>query len=218
MKKKFKTIGIVGGAGPVASACLYESILRVCQTKYLANDYGDFPEIVLISYPFTRGDGGKIRKEIELCLEKLANAGASLFCIASHSFHGFLPNLPNSGFIHLVEEGLKEIQKRSIIKSLILAAPKTIELKLYETSELECVYPNKSNQESLNALIRDVASGKEKKGLAQKLEKIIESCQKEQSIDGVVLACSELSALPISLPVVDPIAILAERLVDAAAM
>src|SRR3990167_9648620 len=103
-----RTIGIVGGAGPVASAFLYTSILEICQKQYNANDYNEFPEIILVSYPFTRGDEGKIRKEISLCLSKLKSAGASLFCIASNSFHGFLPALPKAGFVNLVTESLKE--------------------------------------------------------------------------------------------------------------
>ena len=44
--------------------------------------------------------------EIDLCLSKLKTAGASIFCIASNSFHGFLPNLPKVGFVNLVVEGL----------------------------------------------------------------------------------------------------------------
>src|SRR5437762_333852 len=106
MRKFTKSIGIIGGAGPMASAFLYESILNVCQKEYRANDYADFPEILLLSYPFTRGDEEKIRSEIAECLLKLQHANASIFCIASHSFHAFLPSLPN-GFIHLVQENLQ---------------------------------------------------------------------------------------------------------------
>ena len=101
----YKTIGIIGGAGPMASAFLYTSILEICQKQYSANDYNEFPEIVLVSYPFTRGNEEKIREEISLCLSKLKTAGASLFCIASNSFHGFLPELPKAGFVNLVTEG-----------------------------------------------------------------------------------------------------------------
>ncbi|HEY5234655.1 MAG TPA: hypothetical protein VIJ14_00635, partial [Rhabdochlamydiaceae bacterium] len=71
----------------MASAFLYNTIIEICQKEYGANDYNGFPEIILESYPFTRGDTEKIRHDISLCFTKLKNAGADLFSIASNSFH-----------------------------------------------------------------------------------------------------------------------------------
>ena len=64
-----KTIGIVGGAGPIASSFLYSTILEICQKQYKANDYSDFPEIILVSYPFIRGDQEKTREQIALAYQ-----------------------------------------------------------------------------------------------------------------------------------------------------
>ena len=111
-----KTIGIVGGAGPIASSFLYSTILEICQKQYKANDYSDFPEIILVSYPFIRGDQEKTREQIALCLSKLKNAGASLTCIASHSFHAFLPEMAKEGFVNLVNEGLKEADRQGSLR------------------------------------------------------------------------------------------------------
>ena len=121
MRSFSNAIGIIGGAGPMASASLYSTILEFCQKAYRSSDYNEFPEIILISYPFTRGDADKIRSDLSSCFHKLKAAGASVFCIASHSFHGFLPHLPLSGFINLVEEGLNEANRQHLSKTLILA-------------------------------------------------------------------------------------------------
>ncbi len=217
-----KTIGIVGGAGPIASAFLYTSILEICQKQYNANDYNEFPEIILVSYPFTRGNEEKIREEVSLCLSKLKTAGASLFCIASNSFHGFLPELPKAGFVNLVAEGLKESARQHISKALILAAPMTINLKLYEQSAVECLYPSPKEQQQVNQLIREIAGGKIEEGQAQKLKKIISQIHDHHPFDGIIIACTELPLLhkkmPFSdtLPVVNTIEVLAKQLVTLA--
>lgn len=203
----------------MASAFLYTSILEVCQKEYNASDYNEFPEIILVSYPFTRGDKEKIQKEIALCLEKLKAAGASLFCIASNSFHGFLPELPKEGFVNLVEQGLKEATRQHISKALILAAEPTINLKLYEQSDIQCLYPSPKEQQQVNQLIREVAGGKVEERQAQELKKIISRIQKEHSINGIIIACTELPlihqkmSLSDTLAVVNTVEVLAKQLV-----
>ena len=217
-----KAIGIIGGAGPIASAFLYTSILEICQKQYDANDYNEFPEIVLISYPFTRGDEEKIRKEIFLCLSKLKAAGASLFCIASNSFHGYLPDLPKSGFVNLVEESLEEATRQHVSKALILAAPMTINLKLYEKPAIQCLYPSLKEQQRVNQLIREIAGGKTEENQAQELRKIISQAYKRDPFDGIIIACTELPLLhkkvsfSDTLPVVNTAEVLAEKLVKLA--
>jgi len=222
MTSFLRTIGIVGGAGPMASAFLYTSILEICQKQYNANDYNEFPEIVLVSYPFTRGNEGKIQEEISLCLSKLKTAGASLFCIASNSFHGFLPELPKTGFVNLVTESLKEATHQHISKALILAAPMTINLKLYEQSPIQCLYPPSKGQELVNQLIREIAGGRVEESQAQELRKMILQTHNHHPFDGIIIACTELPllhkkvSLSDTLPVVNTVEVLAKHLVTLA--
>lgn len=215
-----KSIGIVGGAGPMASAFLYTSILRICQQEYQANDYADFPEILLVSFPFTRGDKKKLSIEIAQCFSKLSNAGASLFCIASHSFHGFLPALPKRGFVSLVAESVKETRRLNISRVLILASEPTIRLGLYEQPGVLCLYPPTADQLRVNKYIREVAGGKINDSQSKALKKMISRLRKTLGFDGVLMACTELplihARLPIqvsSVPIVDTIQVLAKALV-----
>lgn len=208
-----RAIGIVGGAGPVASALLYNTIIEICQKEYGANDYNEFPEIILESYPFTRGDREKIRHDISLCFKKLKSAGAELFSIASNSFHGFLPDVSSFAFVNLVQEGLQEASRLGISKALILAAQPTIDLKLYEQTGLQCIYPEDQNQ--IQKIIREVAGGEVSQQQAEKLAEIIRGLE----IDGVIIACTELPLIhrkfPLSkhgLPVIDTVDVLAKRL------
>ncbi len=221
MAKFSKSIGIIGGAGPMASAFLYTSILHVCGQKYNANDYADFPEILLVSYPFTRGNEKKIRTEITECLAKLKKIGASLFCVASHSFHSFLPSTLPTGFVSLVSETLREAKRLKISTALVLASETTIRSSLYEQPGIICVYPPASDQLLVNQLIREVAGGEVNKTQSKKLISMISRLRKTLSFDGVLIACTELPLIhaqfPIALhalPMVDAIQILSGVLVE----
>ncbi len=212
-----KTIGIVGGAGAAASAYLYSILLEVCQKKYRANDYSDFPEIILVSFPFTRGNKQQIQEEISLCVEKLKKAGASYCCIVSHSFHGFLPEI-KLPFVNLVEGAIEAARRAKIAKALVFAADTTIALKIYEKGNFDCVYPSKDEQQVVNRIIREVSGGTVQTEQAEVLKKIIG----RRDVDGILLACTEYPIIhrsfPLSesIPVIDPIAILAEKLVQLA--
>jgi aspartate/glutamate racemase len=200
----------------MASAFLYNTIIEICQKEYGANDYNEFPEIILESYPFTRGDTEKIRHDISLCFTKLKNAGADLFSIASNSFHGFLPDISSIAFVNLVQESLKEASRLGISRALILSAQPTIDLKLYEQTGLKCIYPEDQNQ--IQKIIHEVAGGEVSNAQAAKLEEIIQSNRSQ--IDGIIIACTELPLVhrkfPLSkqtdLPIIDTVEVLAKRL------
>jgi aspartate racemase len=215
-----KPIGIVGGAGPMASAFLYNTIIEVCQEQYGSNDYNEFPEIILESYPFTRGDREKIRQDISLCFAKLKSAGAELFCIASNSFHGLLPDISSIAFVNLVLEVLEEASRFNISKALILAAQTTIDLQLYEQLGLQCVYPSLEDQKQIQKMIQEVAGGAVTENQSAKLREIIKSIKDKSQVDGVIIACTELPLIhrkfPLSevgaLTIIDTVEVLAKRL------
>ncbi len=55
-KLNFKdySIGIIGGAGPMAGALLFKKIIARCQKKYNCVHDEDFPEIILLNVPFAQ--------------------------------------------------------------------------------------------------------------------------------------------------------------------
>jgi len=218
-----KTIGIVGGAGPMGSACLYRAVLEACQKNHGVSDSHEFPEIVLVSYPFTRDNPDQVRKEVSQCFAKLKNAGVDLVCIASNSFHAFLPDLAGFEFVHLIAEGLKEAERLKISRALILAGQRTVDAKLYDGSTAQCLYPTSEEQQVVNRIIGEVAGGKIEASQAEELKKLIDAVSRYLPIDGVIIACTELPlvhkqfSLSIhSLPVIDTVAILAQKVVERA--
>ncbi len=189
----------------MASAYMYNTIIEICQKEYASNDYNEFPEIIIESYPFTRGEN--IKHAIALCFTKLKNAGAEIFSIASNSFHGYLPDVSSIAFVNLVTESLKEASRLKVTKA--------IDMKLYETG-LQCVYPNGEDQKHIQSMIREVAGGEVTEHQAAKLEEII---RKHTQIDGVIIACTEIPLilrkfpLQVRLPMIDTVEVLAKKLV-----
>ena len=214
-----KTIGIIGGAGPMASAYLYQIIINICQKNYSSVDYSEFPQIILISYPFIRGNPEKTREDLTSCLTKLKNANASVIGLACNSLHAYLPDLSGVEFIHLVNQSVQTIHDQGISKVLVLSAQKTIDSKLYEQEGLSCIYPIETNQMEINRIIREVASGIVCNEQTNTLNRIISNAE---PIEGIILACTELPlvhhAFPLStdLPIIDTIEVLARKLVEAA--
>ena len=125
-------------------------------------------------------------------------------------------------FISIVEEGLKEASQQHLSKALILAAPTTIRLKLYERSAIKCIYPSAEEQNRVNQAIRNIASGKIESSEAQELKKMIHQIHQRDPFNGIILACTELpllqrkSAISDTLPVIDTLQVLAKRLVEEA--
>lgn len=217
MNSFLHSIGIIGGAGPMASAGLYKTILRLCQKQYGSHDYHEFPRIILISHPFMRGNRDLICEDLLSCMSELQTLGAGVIGIASHSFHAYLPEMQDPRLVHLIEESISSAKTLGISKALILSAPKTIELKLYEAKGIECVYPSDSAQLEVNRIIKEVASGSLNVQQSEMLNTIIASFS---DIDGVILACTELPVvhqahpLEASFPVLDTLEVLASCLVE----
>src|ERR1700722_4519650 len=87
-------IGIIGGAGPLASALLYQKLLEACYIK----EAKSMPEIVLLNYPFTRclsqseeqAHYAITRSELQYCIDQLAAYGVEQAVIACNTLHLFL--------------------------------------------------------------------------------------------------------------------------------
>lgn len=216
----FKPIGIVGGAGPVASAFLYTTIIELCQKQYGSNDYDEFPEIILDSYPFIRGNPDKVQQDLAFCFKKLKKAGAELISLASNSLHAFLPDVSQIAFVNLIVESFQEAKRCSISKALILSSQATIDLKLYEHIGLQCTYPSIEDQKQIQKMIRKIAVGIVTENQGKKLKEIIELSKQDPAINGVLIACTELPLIYRkfllstweSLTVIDTLEILAKRL------
>lgn len=94
-----KTIGILGGMGPVASADTYVALVKTCQQKYNAVQDSDFPAVVLYSLPLSdfshKGFSDNLDKQrvlveqLVVALKRLENFGAEAIIIDCNTVHYF---------------------------------------------------------------------------------------------------------------------------------
>jgi aspartate racemase len=218
-----KKIGIIGGAGPLASALLYETLI---QESYTLGR--QVPEIVLINYPFTRGlslNEGKenektIHNELSYCMQFLAKSGVELGVLACNTLHLFLKQHihPAIQFYHLPELVVKAAQSKQHHRLLILGTQNTCRSNLYQMTDVEVIYPSAQDQFTIDAIIDRVLEGKILKKDSSLVSRIINRTLQNESFDGVVLGCTDFPVLhhrfPISSlkPIYDSIKIPAKTL------
>lgn len=210
-----KKLGIIGGAGPLASSLFYETLVRECyQTRV------PLPEMVLLSYPFTRGlnpqesdtNGLKLKEELTHCAQTLKQANVDLAVLVCNTLHLQLPHLSLSGvpFISIPELVLKEIGQIPK-KVLLLATQNTCHSPLYHQSQHFLFCPSPREQKIIDQAIDHILEGKILKEDAIAIRNLILKFQAE--IEGVILGCTDLPVLhhhfPLSLnkPVYDSVKI-----------
>ncbi len=219
-----KKLGIIGGAGPLASALLYETLIH--ESLALGQSV---PEIVLLNYPFSRGlsmeEGKKneqvIEKELEYCLSLLSCCAVDVALLACNTLHLFLKRLTTSiEFYHLPTLVLRTAQQYPHKRLLVLGTQNTRHCGLYQHAQMEMSYPSQEEQSLIEDVIDRVLQGRLLQQDADLMGDVIKSCISRDAIDGVILGCSDFPVLhhhfPIQtvLPIYDSIKIPAKTLVS----
>lgn len=210
-----KTIGIVGGAGPLAGVALLKKIFQIAQEQYGCCMDADFPKVLFISYPFTNMlerdvNCQRIANELQQALDFLKNNGASIRAIACNTLHTFLNKSQMEGLISLPEETTSEVRKNTTTKPLVLCTKRTRSKALYDAF-FPCVYPEEQVQKSIDELILLTLKGDKEVGV--QLTLLVEHLKEEV----VLLGCTELSLWTDQLQqsgkvIIDPLLLVAETI------
>jgi aspartate racemase len=204
-----KKIGIIGGAGPLASSLLYRKIVEKC---YLAGckHSGEIPEMVIINYPFTREhcittDPMKKPLVIDLlqhCVNELVAVNVDILVIACNTLHLFINDIELHGkkFIHIAQTALNSKLINHVQDILIVGTSTTMQNKLFNHSKIVCHAPPEKSQLIIDDIIGRILEGK----LLQADSILLDTIIKEECIykhyHGVILGCTELPVLYDSFP------------------
>ncbi len=210
---KPKTIGIVGGAGPIAGAFLLERLLTLSMSRYGCARDADFPKVLLISYPFSAMlaadlDALQIKKELQECLTVLRQNGASVLAIACNTLHAFLDE-NEADLIHLPRTVAEVIP--SDVTPLVLCTSTAVRFALHQRF-FPCHYPEIRTQEEVDQIIDMILKGK---AIKEKLSAVLEG----QVASHIILGCTELSLFAKELAfctkqLIDPLEILAVKILE----
>lgn len=163
--KPQKIIGILGGAGPLATAKFFSDVIYICQTKYKAEQDTDFPKIYLYNMPMDGfdetgfSDPLLVKKQLIEGVKTLEKWGANFIVLPCNTIHYFIEEMRNSieiPIISIIESTIKTVEASGFNKIGILSSSSTRILKLYsdpfKNKKFYTYVPNKIEQKKLMAL------------------------------------------------------------------
>ncbi len=216
-------IGVIGGMGPQASCELYRLLIEGARRDFGARNNDDFPEILIDSVPVPDFLGNTEKMEeaarmLESRVRRLTEHGATIITMACNTaciLSNRLQKQTDKPLISVVDEVVNDVVGKST-NVLLLASPTSLRLGLYQLAlsryNVSCVVPKQKDFRELEYIIRGVLGGEKRDPLMRKLVHIAERYV-DDSIDGIVLGCTELPLVFPStyrIPVYDSLSILAE--------
>lgn len=214
-----RTIGILGGMGPLATADLFEKIVR--HTKAAGDNdhirvYIDSNSAIPDRTAAILGGGVDPMAEMTSALRNLEKCGADCIIMPCNTAHYFLPRLralTDTPILNMLEITGESCADRFTGKrAAVLATRGTLATGLYsealERTEVDYILPDEAEQDVLMHLIYDVV--KASRPLAPEAETwsaLLEGLRKKGA-DYFILGCTELpivaAALDAEGPFVDP--------------
>lgn len=221
-----KTIGIIGGMGPLATAKLFE---RIVTNSSAATDQ-EHPRVLIdnnTNIPdrtsFILGRGEDPAPELIKSAVGLEKMGADFLIMPCNTAHFFLKEISESidiPFIDMLEETLKKASEAASDGRVgLLATDGTLQSGIYDKRAadhgLKLIHPEPEDQAKVMRFIYGIKSG----NLNGHSEDFVEVVRKmaDEGLKAVILGCTELSVaidyieLDGRITYLDPLTIIARR-------
>ena len=226
-----KTIGILGGMGPLATADLFKKI--VLMTKAGSDNehiriYIDNNAQIPDRTGAILGGGADPVPEMSSALKHLEACGADCIIMPCNTAHYFLPRLQEQTqipFISILESTAKACAKTFPGKTAcVLGTRGTLASGLYnralEAEGVSCILPNEEQRDVLMYAIYDcVKGGKPLETVREPMEKLLTDLS-AQGADYFILGCTELPVafanVDTGFDLIDPTNVLAHAAIRAA--
>ncbi len=224
-----KTIGILGGMGPLATCDLFQKIVEIeqasCDQEHVRVIVDSNTNIPDRTAAILRGGADPLP---ELCrsAELLQKAGAEVLimpCNTAHYFYDAIVSRTGARLLHMPRETAKLLKDNGIQTAGLLATDGTIQTGVYETALTGCgvrqLVPAAERQKAVMGIIYDgVKAGKSDyptEGFLAAVEEL-----RQAGEETLILGCTELpvaySLYGLQFPHVDPTLVLAVRAVEEA--
>jgi aspartate racemase len=199
-----KTIGILGGLGPESTIEYYRGIIRALHSKTPDSDY---PQIIIYSANMTELWKIIQTKRFDTLvtwltekIKSLHDAGADFAVIASNTPHIVFEEVKSRSpipMLSIVEETCKKAESLGLKKCGLFGTGFTMQSSFYQDyfskKGISIVVPENDAQKYLNEKIfSELEEGIIKDQTRNQLLKIVKKMIETQSIDSLLLACTEL--------------------------
>lgn len=228
--KKYKTIGILGGMGPMAT---YDLGIKIVENTRAENDQEHVPVIIDCNTRIAdrtaailKG-GADPRPEMIKSAKRLEAAGADFLvmpCNTAHYFYDDICDAVDIPVIHMPREVASRLKEKQIKKAAVLATDGTCQSGIYERAleeaGIEAVYPSDDMQKVIMSLVYDHVKAGNMEFSDLDIDGVVDDV-KSKGAEIMILGCTELPlAFDIigetGLPTIDPTAELAKAAVLAA--
>lgn len=198
--QKMKTVGIIGGMGPSATALLFQKIIdytdATADSEHIHIVIDNQPAIPDRTTAILKGENTPA-KEICKIGEKLVAYGAELIaipCNTSHYFYSCIQEKLPVPVVNMIAETAKECVSQGYRKVGVLATTGTCKTGTYDKElqnfGIEAVYPSSEGQNKLMEIIYDqVKAGKTPN--ADAFVCYLEE-MKRKGAEAFILGCTEL--------------------------
>lgn len=217
-----KTIGVLGGLGPEATADFNQRLISICQKKYESVQDYEFPPIIIYEVPIKDFDEKGIENSVKVfnalkkgikLLEKDKVSFIVIDCNTVHCYINKLRKITKIPIVSIIEEIFKKVKGK--YKTVgILGSQTTIDKKIYDKvfNKIRIIYPTKQQEKIITSVILNVMGGKINKKEVSNLKKIIDN-MKKKGAKAIIIGCTELS-IPVrnhefKIPIFDSTEILA---------
>lgn len=223
-----KTLGIIGGVGPLATMFLGEMIVKRTKARrdqehvhtIIDNDT-TIPDRTAYILDKTKENPVPYLQKDAI---KLATVGADMIVIPCNTAHTFFDELTEASpvpVIHMIRETAKHAKRHGAKRVGLLATDGTVASRVYQMAfeelGLEPVLPSSDIQDAVMSVIYDYV--KAGKFVSSELWQPIEDAMLALGCDRIVLGCTELSIVNKELKLktiyIDSLIVLAESAVVA---
>ena len=222
-----RTLGIIGGLGPVAGAHFYQRLTEMTP----ATGDADHLSTILISDPtipsrlkHLMGEGPSPLPQLISVARRLIGAGADMLAMPSTTTSHYHEDIQAGISVPLISlvAAVRDALDRDGVKTVgILATTPTRAYQIYEAAfdeaHIHYVYPDAETQQRVMALISAVKGSGDRGAQVDVLAQCIRAPWAE-SVDAVLLGCTELPVVwdsrpphPVGQPVYSATDILARR-------
>jgi aspartate racemase len=232
-----KTLGIVGGMGPLATADFY---YKVIEARPAADDPQHIPVVMVadtqipLRIPAWEGSGESPLPALRKAAAQCVAAGATVLAMPCNTAHYWYEAMvqdlpPHVRFIHIAEATLAEMkQANATLKHIALTGTHvTVDMNLYPDAakrvghQVQWLLPDAAQQLQINEAIWKVKAGRIEEAVT--LYQHTLDAMSQQGAQAIVMACTELpviasrmkSRMKSTLPLIDATACLARACVAA---